>query len=62
MENMFRTISNGDYENTLYAQFSKESVENELNEFLQKKFFERSGGGIGVTRMIRDMKLSNLLG
>jgi len=62
MEHMFRTISNGDYANTLYAQFSKERVENELNEFLQKKFFERSGGGIGVTRMIRDMKLSNLLG
>lgn len=62
MEHMFRTISNGDYANTLYAQFSKERVENELNEFLQKKFFERSGGGIGVTRMIRAMKLSNLLG
>ena len=33
----------------------------ELDDFLSKDFFERSGGGIGVTRMIRAMKLSNLL-
>ena len=52
----------GDHANTLYAQFSKERVENELNEFLQKKFFERYGGGSWVTRIIRDMKLSNLPG
>jgi len=28
---------------------------------LKKDFFERSGGGIGVGRMIRAMRLSNLL-
>ena len=36
-------------------------VEKELEEFLKKDFFERSGGGIGMTRMIRAMKLSNLI-
>ena len=45
----------------LYAQFGKDRVEGELNKFLEKDFFKRSGGGIGMTRMIRAMKLSNLL-
>ena len=44
-----------------YAQFGKERVEKELEEFLNYNFFQRSGGGIGVTRMIRAMKLSNLV-
>ena len=30
-------------------------------EFLNFNFFERSGGGIGMTRMIRAMKMSGLL-
>ena len=47
--------------NTLYAQFSKERVQGELNEFMKKNFIPRCGGGIGMTRMIRAMKLSNLL-
>ena len=35
--------------------------EKELNEFLSFDFFQRCGGGIGLTRLIRAMKLSNLL-
>ena len=61
MKETFYTISNGEYANTLFAQFGKARVEKELNDFLQKDFFPRSGGGIGVTRMIRAMRLSNLL-
>ena len=61
MRNMFNTISNGEYANTLHAQFSKDRVQNEMNKFLSKEFFTRSGGGIGMTRMIRAMKLSNLI-
>lgn len=61
MKEKFNTISDGGYANILYAQFGKERVENELEEFLKKDFFERSGGGIGMTRMIRAMKLSNLI-
>ena len=61
MKEKFNTISEGGYANILYAQFGKERVENELEEFLKKDFFERSGGGIGMTRMIRAMKLSNLI-
>jgi len=61
MKEMFYTISDGGYANTLFAQFGKERVEKELEDFLKKDFFQRSGGGIGMTRMIRAMKLSNLI-
>ena len=61
MRNMFNTISNGEYSNTLYKHFTKERVVNELDEFLKFNFFKRSGGGIGMTRMIRAIKMSNLL-
>ena len=61
MRENFLTISDGGYANILFAQFGKARVEKELDDFLSKDFFERSGGGIGVTRMIRAMKLSNLL-
>ena len=37
------------------------AVEKELNDFLSFKFFPRSGGGIGVTRMLRALKLSGLM-
>ena len=61
MKDKFHTISDGGYANILYTQFSKERVENELNDFVSKDFFQRSGGGIGMTRMIRAMKLSGLI-
>ena len=61
MRKKFLTISDGGYANILYAQFGKERVERELDEFLNYNFFTRSGGGIGMTRMIRAMKLSNLI-
>ena len=61
MKDKFHTISDGGYANILYTQFSKERVEKELNDFVSKDFFQRSGGGIGVTRMIRAMKLSGLI-
>jgi aspartyl/asparaginyl-tRNA synthetase len=61
MRESFHTISEGGYANTLYAQFSKERVENELEEFLSHKFFVRSGAGMGVTRLIRAMKIMKLI-
>lgn len=57
MRHMFHTISDGKYADILYSKFSKERVEKELEEFLSFKFFKRSGGGIGMTRLIRAMKL-----
>ena len=61
MREQFYRISDGGYANILFSNFTKERVQKELEEFLEFNFFERSGGGIGVTRMIRALKLSNLL-
>ena len=61
MAQQFHTISNGSYANTLYAGFTKDRVEKELQAFLSFNFFSRSGGGIGLTRMIKAMKAYDLL-
>lgn len=61
MREMFYTISDGQYKDILYREFTKERVDKELNDFLDRDFFPRYGGGIGVTRMIRAMDNSNLL-
>jgi aspartyl/asparaginyl-tRNA synthetase len=61
MREMFYNISDGQYANILFSNFTKGRVEDELNAFLGHTFFERCGGGIGVTRLIRAMKLSSLL-
>jgi len=61
MRQSFHTISDGMYANLLYAQFTKERVEAELEKFLSLKFFPRFGGGIGVTRMIRALKMAKIL-
>ena len=57
----FHTISNGMYAKMLYSRFTKERVEDELEKFLSLEFFPRCGGGIGVTRMIRALKLAGIL-
>ncbi len=56
MTNEFYTISNGKYADKLFELFGKERVEKELHEFLNLDFFPRSGGGIGLTRMINAME------
>jgi len=53
MRDTFHTISDGEYANLLYKLFGKERVEKELEEFLEFDFFPRSGGGIGVTRIMQ---------
>lgn len=61
MSHLFHTISDGDYAQTLYDIFGKERVEKELAEFLAHDFFPRSGGGIGVTRMIRGLQKHGII-
>ena len=53
MRDTFHTISDGQYAELLYKLFGKERVEKELEEFLEFDFFPRSGGGIGVTRIMQ---------
>ena len=61
MRQQFYNISDGNYAKILFSNFTKERVERELEALLSHNFMSRSGGGIGVTRMIRAMKLSNLI-
>ena len=52
MRDTFHTISDGAYAELLYQLFGKERVEKELEEFLEFDFFPRSGGGIGMQRLM----------
>jgi aspartyl/asparaginyl-tRNA synthetase len=52
MRDTFHTITEGAYSKLLFELFGKERVEAELEKFLEFDFFQRVGGGIGVTRMI----------
>lgn len=61
MRRNFYTISDGQYAKLLFKLFTKERVEQELNEYLKLPMIPRFGAGIGVTRMIRAMKLEGLL-
>lgn len=61
MREKFMTVDEGRYARKLFAEFGKERVLKEVEEFLSQKFFPRFGGGIGITRVIRGMKLAGLL-
>lgn len=61
MVERFKTISEGQYYDTLLKMFGKERIERELDNFMSFTFPIRSGGGIGVTRMIRSMSMQGLL-
>ena len=52
MRDTFHSISDGQYAELLYQLFGKERVEKELDEFLEFDFFPRSGGGIGMQRLM----------
>jgi aspartyl/asparaginyl-tRNA synthetase len=56
MRQEFYTISDGGYAKKLFDLFGKDRVVKELNEFLSYDFFPRTGGGIGMTRMINAVK------
>ena len=57
----FHTISDGGYADILYSKFTRERVNKEMEEYLGHDFFTRCGGGIGMTRLIRGMRLEGLL-
>lgn len=61
MRTSFHTISGGLYADMLFTRFGKERVVEELESFLSFNFFERCGGGIGMNRLIRAIKLSGLM-
>jgi aspartyl/asparaginyl-tRNA synthetase len=61
MTKEFYTISEGKYAQKLFDLFGKDRVEKELHEFLELDFIPRSGGGIGLTRLIDAMKKGGLM-
>lgn len=64
MRHDFETISDGLYMKTLYNKIDKKSVDKELDDYLGHKNIQtlvRSGGGIGMTRLIKGMEAEGLL-
>uniref|UniRef100_A0A6C0EAQ7 Aminoacyl-tRNA synthetase class II (D/K/N) domain-containing protein n=1 Tax=viral metagenome TaxID=1070528 RepID=A0A6C0EAQ7_9ZZZZ len=61
MRDMFDTISDGGYKNILYDTFGKERVDKEFDNFTSLEFFPRSGGGIGLFRLVSSMLKEGLL-
>jgi aspartyl/asparaginyl-tRNA synthetase len=61
MRHNFYYISNGGYSAKLFELFGRERVEEELESFLKLPMTKRFGGGIGLTRLIRAMKLGKSL-
>jgi aspartyl/asparaginyl-tRNA synthetase len=61
MRDTFHSIVDGEYAELLYKLFGKERVEAELEKFLEFDFFQRVGGGIGMTRMIAAMDMKEEL-
>ena len=61
MRARFNSIMDGGYREKLYELFGKERTDAELDDYLNFDFFERYGGGIGMTRLIRSMKLEGLV-
>ena len=61
MKANFDGIMEGAYKAKLFELFGEERTLSELEDFLKFNFFPRSGGGIGVTRLIRSMKMEGLM-
>jgi aspartyl/asparaginyl-tRNA synthetase len=59
MRDMFEKIPG--YADKLYQEFGKDRVDAEMDEYLKHNFIERCGGGIGVSRLLRAMKLEGLM-
>lgn len=61
MFKQFHTISDGGYAKILYDTFGEERVRRELDDFLSLEFFQRFGGGIGVSRICTSLENHGLL-
>lgn len=61
MKESFYTISDGKYSQILFDKFGKDRVEEELNYYFSLPMRNRFGGGIGMSRLIKSLKLKNLI-
>lgn len=51
----------GNYLRTMYEYFGKERVDTEIEEYFDYDFIPRCGGGLGMSRIIRGMKIEGIL-
>ena len=61
MRESFETISNGEYAKILFDKFGVDRVMNELNDYFSIPMFDRFGGGIGITRLIRALEIKEII-
>ncbi len=61
MRDNFCRTSGGEYAEFLFKTFGEKRVRQELEAYLAQAFFPRFGGGIGITRLARAMKLAGLI-
>lgn len=61
MRENFMTISDGKYAKLLFAKCGEQETIAELDKYLALPMFPRFGGGIGIGRLERAMKLAGLL-
>jgi aspartyl/asparaginyl-tRNA synthetase len=58
----FHSVSDGLYAKKLFKLFGKDRVMEELDEYLSLEMFPRFGGGIGLTRLARALKIEDVSG
>lgn len=61
MRRNFHTISEGEYSQLLFNLFGEERVEQELEDFLELPMIERWGFGMGISRLLRAMKIKKII-
>lgn len=61
MKKNIKLQDSGNYLNTMYDLFGKDRVDNEIDEYTDYKFVPRCGGGLGMSRIIRGLKLEGIL-
>jgi len=59
MKELFYSISDGQYAKLLFNHFGKLRVERELEQYFSLDMFPRFGGGIGLTRICRAIRILN---
>lgn len=61
MKKQITKQDSGEYIKAMYKHFGKDRVDKEINEYLDYKFIPRCGGGLGMSRIIRGLKLEGII-
>ncbi len=61
MRKNFHTISDGEFSKLLFDKFGEKRVTEELEEFLELPMIERWGFGLGISRLLRAMKIKKII-